>query len=170
MPPIAIDWSVGNTGASASTITLDTGTIGAADGIIQFAGNFIVNATEQNGVTFGNYRGISISDDGIVTALFDNGEQLDISQLALALVPNPNGLEGRTGNAYSSTPESGNFLLNRPQIGGAGLIASSSLEASNIDLAEEFTNMIVTQRAYSASAKIITTADEMLDELIRIVR
>ncbi|OUS18836.1 hypothetical protein A9Q97_00250 [Rhodospirillales bacterium 47_12_T64] len=170
MPPLTIDWSIGSTGATNSTITLDTGTIGAADGIIQFAGNFIVNSTEQDGVSFGNFRGVSISEEGVVTALFDNGEQLDIAQIPLAMFPNPNGLEARTGNAYSSTADSGNFILNRPKVGGAGLIAASSLEASNIDLAEEFTNMIVTQRAYSASAKIITTADEMLDELIRIVR
>ncbi|MFD2207969.1 flagellar hook protein FlgE [Kiloniella antarctica] len=170
LPPITIDWSTGSTGATNSTITLDGGTIGGADGIIQFSGSFIVNGTEQDGVSFGNFRGVSINEEGVVTALFDNGEQLDIAQIPLAMFPNPNGLEARTGNAYSATSDSGNFILNRPKIGGAGLIASSSLEASNIDLAEEFTNMIVTQRAYSASSKIITTADEMLDELIRIVR
>ncbi|WP_026261434.1 flagellar hook protein FlgE [Kiloniella laminariae] len=169
MPDLQIAWNPA-IGAAASTIALDPGTIGQADGITQFSGNFVVTQIEQDGVTFGNFRGVSISDEGIVTALFDNGEQLDISQLPLALFPNPNGLEGRTGNAFSPTSESGNFLLNRPKIGGAGLLASASLEASNIDLAEEFTNMIVTQRAYSASAKIITTADEMLDELIRIAR
>ncbi|WP_417454269.1 flagellar hook protein FlgE [Kiloniella sp.] len=170
MPPITIDWSVGSTGATNSTIALDAGTVGSPDGIIQFSGNFILNSAEQDGVTFGNFRGVSVNEEGVVTALFDNGEQLDIAQIPLGMFPNPNGLEGRTGNAYSATAESGNFLLNRPKVGGAGLIASSSLEASNVDLAEEFTKMIVTQQAYSASSKIITTADEMLDELIRIAR
>ena len=81
---------------------------------------------------------------------------------------NPNGLSPRDGNAYSQSDSSGQVLLNPANVSGAGRIASSALESSNVDLAEEFTNMIVTQRAYSASAKIITTADEMLEELIRI--
>jgi flagellar hook protein FlgE len=105
-----------------------------------------------------------------VTALFDNGQQLGIYQLPLALFPNPNGLEQRNGNAFAQTDRSGDFLLLQANTGGAGLVAPSALEASNVDLAEEFTNMIVTQRAYSASARTITTADEMLEELIRIRR
>ena len=122
----------------------------------------------QDGLTFGNYSGLTINDDGLVTALFDNGEQLAIYQLPVAMFTNPNGLIPRDGNAYSQSDSSGQVLLNPANVSGAGRIASSALESSNVDLAEEFTNMIVTQRAYSASAKIITTADEMLEELIRI--
>jgi len=74
------------------------------------------------------------------------------------------------GNAYLETIYSGNVLLQQANTGGAGAVAPSSLEASTVDLAEQFTNMIITQRAYSASAKIITTSDEMLEELVRIAQ
>ena len=76
----------------------------------------------------------------------------------------------RTGNAYLASNESGSFNLKTPGTGGAGLLSSATLEASTVDLSTEFTGLITTQRAYSASSKIITTADEMLDELIRIKR
>lgn len=158
------------TGAGNATITLDLGTVGATDGLTQFAGNFTISNIDQDGVRFGNYTGINISEDGIVTALFDNGQRLDIYQLPLGMFRNPNGLEGRTGNVYLETNVSGNFQLNLAGNGGAGDIAPAALEASTVDLAEEFTKMIITQRAYSANTKVITTADDMLEELIRVKR
>ena len=169
VPPLSITWNAA-IGASPSLLNLDVGTLGQTGNLTQFAGNFRVARIEQNGIAFGNFRGVNISKEGVVQALFDNGQQLDIYQLALGIFPNPNGLERRNGNAYSGSIDSGDFLLNTPGTGGTGTVATSSLEASNIDLAEEFTNMIITQRAYSASSKVITTADEMLDELIRIIR
>jgi len=166
----AIDITGWTTGATNSTITVDAGTVNLADGITQFAGQFSVSQLDQDGLPFGQFAGVSIDTDGIVTALFDNGRQLNIYQLPIALFPNPNGLEAVDGNAYRQTTFSGNLLLQQANTGGAGTVASSALEASTVDLAEEFTRMITTQRAYSASAKIITTADEMLEELIRIRR
>jgi flagellar hook protein FlgE len=138
------------------------------DGLTQFAGEFAISFLNQDGLTFGNFAGITIDNDGVMTALFDNGEQLAVYQIPLALFANPNGMIARDGNAYSQSDRSGQVLLNPAQLGGAGRITASALEASNVDLAEEFARMIVTQRAYSASAKIITSADEMLEELIRI--
>lgn len=165
-PPIDITgWT---TGANDSSVTGNLGTVNTTDGVTQFSGQFAISFVNQDGLTFGNYSGLTINDDGLVTALFDNGEQLAIYQLPVAMFTNPNGLIPRDGNAYSQSDSSGQVLLNPANISGAGRIASSALESSNVDLAEEFTNMIVTQRAYSASAKIITTADEMLEELIRI--
>ncbi|MGD1880334.1 MAG: flagellar hook protein FlgE [Kiloniellaceae bacterium] len=158
------------TGAGNATITLDLGTAGATDGLTQFAGNFTISNIDQDGVRFGNYTGISISEEGIVTALFDNGQRQDIYQLPLGMFRNPNGLEGKTGNVYLETNRSGNFQLNLAGEGGAGVVAPGALESSTVDLAEEFTKMIITQRAYSANTKVITTADEMLDELIRVKR
>ncbi len=168
MPDIDITWTIG--GANPSSIAVDAGTVNQTDGITQFAGAFTVSKSNQNGVSFGNFAGISIDENGIVTALFDNGERQDIFQVPVADFQAANGLEARTGNAYQQTNRSGAFLLNLPQIGGAGTVSAAALEASNVDLATEFTNMIVVQRAYSASAEIITTADEMLEELIRISR
>lgn len=158
------------TGAGNATIALDLGTIAGTDGLTQFAGNFTISNIDQDGVRFGNYTGISISNEGIVTALFDNGQRQDIYQLPLGMFRNPNGLEGKSGNVYLETDRSGNFQLNLAGEGGAGVVAPGALESSTVDLAEEFTKMIITQRAYSANTKVITTADEMLDELIRVKR
>ena len=158
------------TGAGNATITLDLGTVAATDGLTQFAGDFTISNIDQDGVRFGNYTGITINEEGIVTALFDNGQRQDIYQLPLGMFRNPNGLESKTGNVYLETDRSGNFQLNLAGNGGAGDIAPGALESSTVDLAEEFTKMIITQRAYSANTKVITTADEMLDELIRVKR
>lgn len=158
------------TGAGNATITLDLGTVGQTDGLTQFAGDFTISNIDQDGVRFGNYTGITISEEGIVTALFDNGQRLDVYQLPLGMFRNPNGLAARTGNVYLETNTSGNFQLNLAGNGGAGNIAPAALESSTVDLAEEFTKMIITQRAYSANTKVITTADDMLEELIRVKR
>ncbi len=150
-----------------TTITINAGNIGTNDGLTNLSGDFTTNYITQDGAKFGSYSGVSVSDDGVVTALFDNGETRPIAILPLATFANANGLEALTGNAWIETDYSGEALLKRPGTNGAGEIAASSVEQSTVDLATEFSNMIVTQRAYSAATKIITTADEMLDELTR---
>ncbi len=167
-PDIDIAWTA--TAANPSTIAANLGTSGLTDGVTQFAGDFAISFIDQDGVRFGAFTNVSIDEDGVVSALFDNGERLDIYQLALARFSNPNGLQPANGNAYFQTSHSGDVLLLQANTGGAGTIESQALEGSTVDLAEQFTNMIVTQRAYSANAKIITTADEMLEELIRVSR
>ncbi|MFQ5773254.1 MAG: flagellar hook-basal body complex protein [Kiloniellaceae bacterium] len=158
------------TGAIDSTVAIKLGTTSKADGVTQFAGEFSISSIDQDGVRFGGFVGVNISETGVVTAVFDNGEQLAIYKLPVAIFANPNGLETVSGNAFRQTDTSGDILLQQANSGGAGTVASSALESSTVDLAEEFTKMITTQRAYSASARIITTADEMLEELIRIRR
>jgi flagellar hook protein FlgE len=91
-------------------------------------------------------------------------------QLPLSTFADPSSLEALEGNSYAETNRSGNFNLREAGTGGAGLFAPSALEASNVDIAGEFTDMIITQRAYSANTRVITTADEMLEELIRLRR
>lgn len=156
------------TGAANSALTLDLGTVGTNDGLTQFASDFTISQISQDGVRFGTFTGITIDEEGVVTAVFDNGQQRDIYQLPLASFPNPNALQAVDGNVFNQTGNSGTFLLNLVGNGGAGSIQPSALESSTVDLATEFTNMIVTQRAYSANARVITTADQMLEELIRI--
>ena len=158
------------TGANNSTVTMNLGKIGDAEGVTQFAGEFSLSSVDQNGVSFGGFVGVNIDEKGIVTAVFDNGEQLPIYQLPIALFANPNGLDAVSGNAFRQTDTSGDLLLQQANSGGSGKVSSAALESSTVDLAEEFTKMITTQRAYSASARIITTSDEMLEELIRIRR
>lgn len=173
LEPYDLSLSGLTSGAADMTISLDFGTIGAADGLTQFGS---VNTTiqtafvNQNGVQFGNFLNVAVDEEGIVTALYDNGETLRIYKIPVATFPAPNGLSAGSGTVFNQSEESGDFFLRSAGEANAGTIAPSSLEASTSDLASEFTNMIITQRAYAASTKIITTADEMLDELIRIKR
>jgi flagellar hook protein FlgE len=157
-------------GTSASQITLDFGSLGEADGITQLSAEFTPNFIEQNGARFGVYSGVTISSDGLVSALFDNGERRPIYRVPLVTFVNPDGLEAQTGNVWNTTEASGNPTLRVADSGPAGQIVQSSLEASTVDIGKEFTDMIVVQRAYSAATKIISTADEMLDELVHIKR
>lgn len=161
------NWS---TGALDSAITLDLGTANLSDGLTQFSGAYNVTFINQNGVQFGTFSGVSISDEGLVVALFDNGETLPIYKIPLVTFANFNGLTAKTGNVYVSSDTSGVPVLRIAKSGSAGAITAGSLENSTVDLGTEFTNMIIAQRAYSATARIITTVDEMLDELVRIKR
>lgn len=166
---ISIAWAPG-LGLAAQSITIDWGTDKTADGLSQFDSASQLIAFDVNGALFGSLSSVNINEQGVVVANFDNGITKNLYKLPLATFSNANGLQAKTGNAFISTDDSGDFNLQEAGVGGAGLVASSSLEASTVDLAEEFTNMIITQRAFSASARIITTADEMLEELIRLKR
>jgi len=168
--PVNIPWVPGLGVTTPQVVNLDIGSGAGAGGITQFDSVSSLISSQVNGAVFGNLSGVNVRDDGRVVAIFDNGIQREIYQLPLATFINADGLERQNGNAYSITIESGTFSLKQPGVSGAGLIASGTLEASTVDLAEEFTGLIRTQRAYSASTKIITTADDMLEELIRTKR
>ena len=170
---LQIEWANGaenmNNGYKQGTsISLSMGNVGTNDGLTSLSGNFTTNYINQDGAKFGSYAGVSIGEDGVVTALYDNGETRPIAILPLATFANANGMSSLTGNAWIETDSSGQALLKMAGTNGAGTVASSALEQSTVDLATEFSNMIVTQRAYTAATKIITTADEMLDELTRL--
>jgi flagellar hook protein FlgE len=173
--PPALAVSTWTSGATDSVMSMSMGTAGAigtavADGVTQFSSTYSVSFINQDGTQFGNFFGVKVDDNGIVTALFDNGETQKIYKIPIATFPNPNGLDAKTGTTYTQSERSGDFFLRAAKEANAGTIVPSALEASTSDLAEEFTNMIITQRAYAASTRIITTADEMLDELIRVKR
>jgi flagellar hook protein FlgE len=163
----AVQWAEA-LGIGAQDITLELG--GAAGGLTQYDSPSVVQAVTTNGTAFGNLSNIAIDEDGFVTAIFDNGVTRRIAQVAIATFPNPDGLIATDGNAYRLSNASGGFSLKAPGTGGAGSIAPSTLESSTVDLSTEFTGLITTQRAYSASSKIITTADQMLEELLTIKR
>ena len=164
--PVGIQWAAAS-GASPSAISFDLGEIGGTDGLSQFASPTSVAFVNQNGAEVGELSSISIDDQGYVSASFTNGEDRRLYRLPVATFANPTALDPRSGNVYAQTDASGEFNLRTAGSGGAGVVAPSALEAANVDLAEEFTKMIVTQRAYSANAKVINTTDQMLDELIR---
>jgi flagellar hook protein FlgE len=152
-------------GIAAQTITFDlSNNFRQNDSVSQ------VTDTTTNGTAFGNRISVEVDDKGFVTAIFDNGTTRKLAQIALATFTNPDGLAASSGGIYNSSLQSGAYNLKIAGLGGAGKVAPSQLESSNVDLSKEFTGLITTQRAYSASSKIITTADQMLDELINIKR
>lgn len=170
---INIDWVNGSEdmdGTTSSELSQFLGNYNLADGLTQFAGNYQINYISQNGSKFGNFAGVSIGADGIVTALFDNGVTRPVYMIPLATFVNPNGMESLTGNVWIETDFSGQPTVREAGDAGAGTVNAATLESSTVDLGEEFTAMITTQRAYSAAAKIITTTDQMLDELVNIKR
>ena len=149
-------------GVKASTVNLDLTSLS------QLAATSTVNAVSGNGATVGNVVGVQVDNKGIVSAVFDNSQVRKIAQIGIATFQNADGLMSQSGNSYQATMASGAYTVKQAGIGGAGQVASSSLEASTVDLSAEFTGLITTQKAYSASSKIITTADQMLQELINI--
>ena len=155
-------------GIAGQAISLNLGT--APGGVTQFASDSIITATSQNGVVYGNLSAVDIDAQGFVTAKYDNGVTRKLAQVAIATFPNPDGLSAISGDAWQVSRASGVYNLKVAGTGGAGAIAPSELENSTVDLSTEFTGLITTQRAYSASSKIITTADQMLQELIDIKR
>ncbi|HTH17038.1 MAG TPA: flagellar hook-basal body complex protein, partial [Magnetospirillum sp.] len=166
-----VDWANGSTDMSgADSVGLFMGNTGVFDGMTQLNSDYSLAYWNQDGAKFGNFSGVSIGSDGIVTALFDNGVTRPVFQIPVATFVNPNGMESLTGNVFIATDNSGEPTLREAGSAGAGSVNAASLEASTVDIGTEFTTMIVTQRAYSAAAKIITTADQMLDELVQIKR
>jgi flagellar hook protein FlgE len=165
--PAPVEWAA-NLGIDTQAVQIDLAS--AAGGLTQYNSQSVVQSVNTNGTAFGNLTSIEVDDDGYVSAIFDNGVTRRIAQVAVATFSNPNGLKGVNGNAYRVTNESGTYSLKTPGQGGAGSLAPSTLEASTVDLSTEFTGLITTQRAYSASSKIITTADQMLEELLNIKR
>ncbi|WP_395649666.1 flagellar hook protein FlgE [Brevundimonas sp.] len=162
-----VKWADG-LGIDDQIVTFDLNA--SAGGLSQYDSDSVVQAVITNGTAFGNLSNIEIDESGFVTAIFDNGVTRKIAQVALATFPSPDSLTAANANAFRVSQGSGTYNLKAPGTGGAGLVGASQLEASTVDLSAEFTGLITTQRAYSASSKIITTADEMLAELISIKR
>ena len=164
---LTIPWAA-TTGLASQVVTINLGAVGGTSGLAQFDSASTLNGSSPDGSPFGNVTGVQVARDGTVTAQFSNGLLQDVYKIPIATFTNADGLSQVNGNAYVATKASGAASVNLASTGGAGAIASKSLEASTVDLASEFTNLITTQRAYSASARIITTANEMLQELERL--
>lgn len=166
------DNTTGNLSVTTATGPLDinVGVPNGDDGLTQFAGSFSPTRVSKDGAKFGTVETVEINDKGIVEAVFDNGERRPIYQIPIANVVNPDGLQNSGGNAYSLSKDSGSFYLWDSEEGPVGTISGYSLEQSTVDIAEELTDMIQTQRAYSSNAKVIQTADEMLQETTQLKR
>ena len=163
---ITIPWDA-SSGLQSQAITLNMGTLNTSNGVTQFDSPSSLSSSTVDGSLFGSLSGVTVDSSGYVTANFSSGLSQKIYKLPIATFSNPNGLTAVSGNAYQASNASGVATINEAGTGGAGAIASSSLEASTVDLATEFTNLITTQRAYQASTRIVTTASDMLDQLLQ---
>ena len=139
-----------------------------AGGLTQFDnanGRAAVSTLNQNGYPAGSFMSVAINDNGRVVATYSNGEQIEIFQLVTANFNAENQLKRLDGGIYSATAASGEAILSTD-----GGITGGALESSNTDISEEFTKLIVTQQAYSAGTRIVSTADEMLQEALNMIR
>ena len=162
-------------GAVGGDIKFNFGTPGAVgtgktDGFSQFASSYNVAFINQDGSAVGLRTGVTIDKDGFVITSFSNGATQKIFQIPITTFADPNQLQAQNGDTFSQTNSSGSFNWRIANTGGAGQVAPSTLESSNSDLGDEFSSMIVTQRAYSANAKTITTADQMMQELLNVIQ
>ena len=128
-------------------------------------GTATINAVTQNGYAAGQLQSVAINNNGIVVGTFSNGQNLDLASVSLSHFNGTNYLKALDGGAYAVTEQSGPAIL-----GASGSISGSSLEGSNTDIASEFTKLIVTQQAYSANTKVITTANSMVQDLLNVLR
>jgi flagellar hook protein FlgE len=158
-------------GSIATGSTLAVG--GITVDMTQLSGFAALNTSSissQNGHEAGSLQGYSISKDGTVVGTFSNGTSLAVGRIALATFANPAGLEKTGASGYRATANSGTANTGVPGSAGIGSLASGTLEMSNVDLSQEFTNLIVAQRGFQANARIITTSDEVLQELTNLKR
>ncbi|CEG07395.1 Flagellar hook protein FlgE [Afipia felis] len=169
----------GQMNPAVPSVTLTNATIGGialgdvtmnfgATGLTQFAdanGNVQVNQIQNDGFPAGQLQTVSISNNGRVVGNYSNGRNIDLAAITLATFNGPNFLKRVDGGAFEVTDESGQALF-----GKGGTIVGSSLEGSNTDIADEFTKLIVTQQAYSANTKVITTSNQMVQDLLNVLR
>lgn len=157
-------------GAESVHITLDAGTVGAFDGITQFASPFSTTVRSQDGYGMGNLIDVTYDDSGLISGLFSNGISRPLAQVVLAKFNNPAGLEKAGNGLYQSSSNSGLAIKGEPGQVVLATLSSGSLEMSNVDLAEEFVDMIVSQRGLQASARVLSASDEMLAEVVNLTR
>lgn len=138
--------------------------------VTQFASDTTVAFEAQNGYSMGELETFRINDNGDIMGYYSNGYKQVLGRVAVAKFFNPSGLEKAGGSLFQGSPNSGEEIIMQPGNGGTGRLVSESLEMSNVDLSEEFTDMIVAQRGFQANSKTITTADQLLQDLINIKR
>jgi flagellar hook protein FlgE len=188
------DWQAvaGGAPVGAGTITfntdgtVDTGVAGAVtynppgtdpvnvavdfSSVTQFASETTISAIERDGYPMGALEGFTIDANGVISGSYSNGLNQQLAQIGLASFSNPVGLIKRGENMYEESNNSGMRQVGEAGSGGRGRMAPGNIEMSNVDLAREFTEMIITQRGFQVNSRIITTSDEMLQELVNLKR
>jgi flagellar hook protein FlgE len=161
--PSTVDFTPGVAGWPGP-VTLDL------KGIKQYGSANTVSATAQNGFAMGSLESFSLANDGTITGIYSNGLRQAIGQLAMASFNNPGGLEKAGNSSFRVGDNSGNAMVGQAGTGGRGVLNAGALEMSNVDLAEEFTGLIVAQRGFQANSRVITSSDEILQDLVNLKR
>jgi flagellar hook protein FlgE len=166
VPPTALTFANG-----ANPLTLNLGPLGSGQGITQYAGSdYAVRTLSQDGVPPGSYSGLSIRENGDVVVNFDNGQSRVAAHVPLITFTDPDRLQRQDGQAFTRTAEAGEPRIAENGADGAGRLVAGAIERSNVDIAAEFSKLIVAQRSYTANTRIVTATDEMLQDTINMRR
>lgn len=157
-------------GANAMTVDLRVGTPGQATGMTQFAGDNSAVLANQSGYGAGELSGVMLDDSGLITGTFTNGRTRVLGQVAVANFSNPAGLAADGDNVFVDSNNSGEPQIGIAGLGGRGTLQSGALEGSNVDLAQTFSDLIVAQRGFQSNSRIISSSDEVLQELMNLKR
>jgi flagellar hook protein FlgE len=156
-----------NFGSGNQTISLNIGTYGGTNGVTQYAGTaYDLEGLTQDGVPPGAFSGVTPQANGDIVVNYDNGQSRTIAQVPVITFNNPDALQRQDGQSFTATLGAGTPLAEQANTNGAGSLVTSSVESSNVDIATEFSNLIVAQQAYSANAKLVTTAQQMLQTTV----
>lgn len=151
-------------GSAAQTVRIDM------ESLTQYAEPSSVSMSFQDGFPAGTLETFAVDSDGIITGIYSNGQYRTLAQIVLAIFSNPGGLLRMGGGFYQVSPNSGAPIIGEPMKDGKGKIIGGAIEMSNVDLAKQFTDMIISQRGFQANSRVITTADEMLQDLLSLKR
>jgi flagellar hook protein FlgE len=153
------------------TFQLNLGNVGSVtNSMTQFAERSSSKVVDQDGYAMGYMDNFKIDGSGIITGIFSNGTTRALGQVAMASFPNQGGLEKAGDNTFRKTSNSGNANIGPSGVAGKGKIQAGTLEMSNVDMADQFTDMIITQRGFQANSRTIQTADQLLQELLTLKR
>jgi flagellar hook protein FlgE len=158
-------------GNGNQAINLNLGQFGLASGVTQFAGTtYTQGSLSQNGVAPGAFTGISLTNSGDVVANYNNGETQTVAQVPITTFSAPDSLQRQNGQAFTATTNSGQAITQAEGTNGAGSLVIGSVESSNVDIATQFSDLIIAQQAYGANAKVVTTADQLLQVTINMIQ
>jgi flagellar hook protein FlgE len=158
-------------GNGAQVISLNMGTYGQSSGVTQYAGtSYTLRSLTQNGVPTGSFSSVTTTTAGDIVVNYDNGQSRTIAKVPVVTFNAPDALQRQNGQSFTATTASGNASTNDAGKNGAGGLITNSTEQSNVDIASEFSKLIIAQRAYSANTKLVTTADELLQQTLDMKR
>ena len=167
--PVAV--KITGLASGASDMTVDWNLFNGTTGLLtQFKQTSSVSATAQDGATSGQITKVGMSDGGLIVAQYSNGKQAVVAQLALASIQNPSSMTSVGNNNLKASPDTSTAAVGTAGSGGRGDVRAGALEGSTVDIATEFTQLITLQRSYQAASKVITTSDQIMQDLIGLIR